>query len=64
MNRNGGSASRDYAVELVTPVLEYEDMSLLQEVVRSVRKAGGVTAPNTAQAFMYTLMVHRIQRRA
>ena len=43
VNRNGGSASRDYAVELVTPVLEYEDMSLLQEVVRSVRKAGGVT---------------------
>ena len=34
---------RNYAVELVTPVLEYEDMPLLQEVVRAVRKAGGMT---------------------
>lgn len=42
VDKNGNSASRNYAVELVTPVLEYEDMSLLQEVVRSVRKAGGV----------------------
>ena len=41
--KNGCSASRYYAVELVTSVLEYEDMSLLQEVVRAVRKAGGVT---------------------
>lgn len=43
INRNGNSASRDYAVEIVTPVLEYEDIETLQEVVRAVRKAGGVT---------------------
>ena len=43
VDKNGCSASRYYAVELVTPVLEYEDMSLLQEIVRAVRKAGGVT---------------------
>ena len=43
VDKNGCSASRYYAVELVTPVLEYEDMPLLQEVVRAVRKAGGVT---------------------
>ena len=43
VDKNGCSASRNYAVKLVTPVLEYEDMPLLQEVVRAVRKAGGVT---------------------
>ena len=43
VDKNGCSASRNYAVELVTPVLEYEDMSLLQEVVRAIRKAGGMT---------------------
>ena len=43
VDKSGCSASRNYAVELVTLVLEYEDMSLLQEVVRAVRKAGGVT---------------------
>lgn len=43
MDKNGNSASRSYAVELVTPVLEYDDMPLLQEVVRAVRKAGVVT---------------------
>lgn len=43
VDKSGCSASRNYAVELVTPVLEYEDMPLLQEIVRAVRKAGGVT---------------------
>ena len=38
VDKSGCSASRNYAVELVTPVLEYEDMPLLQEVVRAVRK--------------------------
>ena len=31
------------------PVLEYEDMPLLQEVVRAVRKAGGVTGAGIGQ---------------
>ncbi len=35
--------SKFYAVEIVTPVLEYKDIELLQEIVRAVRKAGGVT---------------------
>ena len=43
VDKSGNSASRNYAVELVTPVLEYEDMSMMQEVVRAVRKAGGIT---------------------
>lgn len=43
VDKNGNHASRDYAVEIVTPVLEYEDIPLMQEVVRAVRKAGGVT---------------------
>lgn len=44
VNRNGHSTdSEKYAVEIVTPVLEYKDIELLQEVVRAVRKAGGVT---------------------
>ena len=43
VDKNGNSASRNYAVELVTPVLEYGDIPLLQEVVRAVRKAGGIT---------------------
>lgn len=35
--------SKCYAVEIVTPVLEYKDIELLQDVVRTVRKAGGIT---------------------
>ncbi len=43
VDKTGNAASKNYAVEIVTPVLEYEDMSLLQEVVRAVKKAGGIT---------------------
>lgn len=46
-NEEGRSTdSRNYAVEIVTPVLEYNDIALLQDVVRTVRKAGGVTGAN------------------
>lgn len=38
--------SKKYGVELVTPVLEYRDINLLQEVVRAVRNASGVTGAN------------------
>ena len=41
-NKNGYPASKLYSVELVTPILEYEDMATLQEVVRSIRRSGGV----------------------
>lgn len=37
------TSSNSYSVEIVTPILEYKDIELLQEVVRAVRKAGGVT---------------------
>ncbi|WP_295219961.1 amidoligase family protein [Ruminococcus sp.] len=42
VDKNGGNASREYAVEIVTPVLEYSDIPLLQEIVRAVRRAGGI----------------------
>ena len=44
-NANGDRASKSYSVEMNSPVLEYEDIPLLQEVVRVLRKAGGVTGP-------------------
>ena len=44
-NRNGEAASRAYSVELNSPVLEYEDIPLLQEVIRALRRAGGITGP-------------------
>ena len=34
--------SDDYAVELVTPILNYDDIETLQEVVNTVKKAGAV----------------------
>ena len=44
-NSNGDRASKSYSVEMNSPVLEYGDIPLLQEVVRALRKAGGVTGP-------------------
>ena len=44
-NANGEHASKSYSVEMNSPVLEYEDIPLLQEVVRALRRAGGVTGP-------------------
>lgn len=38
------SASRDYSVELVSPILSYrEDIEILQELVRRLRRAGAFT---------------------
>lgn len=39
---DGTPASKKYSVELVTPILEYEDIAVLQEVVRSIRRNGGI----------------------
>ncbi len=55
LTKSGCSASRNYAVELVTPVLEYGDIPLLQEVVRALRKSGGVTGAEYRQEFMCVL---------
>ena len=38
------TSSNDYKVELVSPVLEYSDISMLQEIIRLIRKAGGVSS--------------------
>lgn len=40
--KDGTPASKKYSVELVTPILEYEDIAVLQEVVRSIRRNGGI----------------------
>ena len=42
IDKFGNSAGWTYSVELNSPVLEYEDIPLLQEVIRTLRKAGGV----------------------
>lgn len=44
-DESGGTSNSSYRVELNSPVLEYDDISLLQEVIRALRKAGGVTGP-------------------
>lgn len=36
------NADRDYSCEVVSPILQYEDMDDLQEVVRLLRKAGAI----------------------
>lgn len=36
-------SNRDYSVELVTPILRYEDIEILQELIRRLRKAGAVS---------------------
>ena len=35
--------SKDYSMELVTPILRYEDIETLQELIRRLRKAGAVS---------------------
>lgn len=35
--------NKDYSVELVTPILKYEDIETLQELIRRLRKAGAVS---------------------
>ncbi len=46
VNNNRESAGDSYKVELNSPVLCYEDIPLLQEVIRALRHIGGVTGPN------------------
>ena len=45
--KDGTPDSKKYSVEIVTPILEYKDVALLQEVVRSVRRSGGVCNEST-----------------
>lgn len=45
--RSGGSVSGEYSVEFVTPICTYEDMPVLQQLVRELRSAGGVCNSST-----------------
>ena len=45
--KDGTHASDLHSIEIVTPILEYADIPLLQEVVRAVRKKGGVCNEST-----------------
>lgn len=38
-----GVNNKDYSVELVTPILRYEDIETLQELIRRLRNAGAVS---------------------
>ena len=40
--RKGGSANDEYRVEFVTPPLKYEDIELLQNIVRELKQAGAI----------------------
>ena len=41
--KNGDFASDYYKVEMNSPILEFEDLDLLQEVIRALRKGGAIT---------------------
>ena len=41
------SAGRDYSCEVVTPILQYEDIEDLQEIVRKLREAGAIANSST-----------------
>lgn len=46
-NNNLERANASYSVELVSPILTYkEDIEMLQEIVRNLRKAGAVSSAN------------------
>lgn len=48
------TSSNDYKVEFVSPVLEYGDIPMLQEIIRLIRKAGGVSS----ERYRYGIHVH------
>lgn len=46
-NPHSQSASMDYSVEMVTPILKYEDILLLQKIVRKLYDAGAICNDST-----------------
>ena len=44
--KNGCSASDLYKVEMNSPILEFEDLDMLQQVIRALREAGAITGPD------------------
>lgn len=45
-SRRGDTRSRQYAVEMVTPICSYEDIETIQELVRKLRSAGAKVNPS------------------
>ena len=50
------SASDEYRVEFVTPILSYEDIEELQEIVRTLRSAGAFTNPSNQGMHVHVSM--------
>ena len=46
---DGSLTDRATSAEVVTPILKWEDMETLQEVVRALRKAGAKATSDTSQ---------------
>ena len=44
--KNGCSASDLYKVEMNSPILEFEDLDMLQQVIRALWEAGAITGPD------------------
>ena len=42
-NNSQGETLEEYSVEMVTPPLNYEDIDLLQKIIRKLRENGAVT---------------------
>lgn len=42
-NNSQGETLDEYSVEMVTPPLNYEDIDLLQKIIRKLRENGAVT---------------------
>lgn len=45
--KDGGYADREYKVEFVSPICEYADIPVIQELVRQLRHAGAIAGNNT-----------------
>ena len=55
------SAGEDYKTEMVTPILTYDDMEDLQEIIRHLRKAGAMV--NTSCGYTSTSGQNVLHRR-
>ena len=47
VKKGGGSAGDEYKVEFVSPICEYADIPVIQELVRQLRRAGAIAGNNT-----------------
>lgn len=44
--KDGSSAGNEYKVEFVSPICEYKDIEMIQEMVRQLRHAGAIAGEN------------------